>query len=423
MTTRPTLALVFASTLAGCLAAAPAGEVTLDPADEPASGAAAEPQEGAWVTGPVDLPGGRATVTYQIVNGRAILEGDIDLGDAVEVAAKAVDRAEVILGDVRWKNATIPYVIDPSTPDVQTVQTAMANWQQQSLFRFVQHTNEPDYVVFTKNTFDGNCYSAIGRTGNQQLIQLATGCDVPATMHEIGHAIGLFHEQTRNDRDAYVVVHPENLQPGSNVLAQYSHPGNGIDWFGFDFKSIMLYSSYAFSINEQPTMTKKSDGSTWARATTLSQTDLEAAALLSVPWLTTPIDLQDDASGRCVTGSSAYASNTTAYVWDCASNWLNEKWYWFAVPGTSNGRLINAETGLCLAEQVANGGYVTMQLCANSNTLEDYVTHSAQTYWHVFKNPASGYCLSGTSTQNGSLMTIATCSDVPTQMLYTFQYF
>ena len=64
-------------------------------------------------------------------------------------------------------------------------------------------------------------------------------------MHELGHAIGLYHEHQRGDREDYVVYNPFCVQAGKS--------GNfdkraGLVIGPYDQNSIMHYRANAFSI-------------------------------------------------------------------------------------------------------------------------------------------------------------------------------
>ena len=54
-------------------------------------------------------------------------------------------------------------------------------------------------------------------TGSQE-ISLGTGCNnTGIVMHEMMHAVGFWHEQARYDRDQYVEILWENIQPGNKT--------------------------------------------------------------------------------------------------------------------------------------------------------------------------------------------------------------
>ncbi len=60
------------------------------------------------------------------------------------------------------------------------------------------------------------CFSYIGRVeANGQTVSIGRGCDEISTVeHEILHALGFFHEQSRYDRDSYVEIEFDNIVEG-----------------------------------------------------------------------------------------------------------------------------------------------------------------------------------------------------------------
>ena len=61
-----------------------------------------------------------------------------------------------------------------------------------------------------------SCWSYVGFLGrNSQQISLASDClKIGTVMHEIIHALGFHHEQSRSDRDQHVEIFWENIQAG-----------------------------------------------------------------------------------------------------------------------------------------------------------------------------------------------------------------
>lgn len=71
--------------------------------------------------------------------------------------------------------------------------------------------------------------------------------------HELGHALGMIHEQSRSDRDAYVTINYSNIQSGF-AFAFDIIPGS-LNQGTYDFDSVMHYNTHSFSSNGQATIT------------------------------------------------------------------------------------------------------------------------------------------------------------------------
>jgi astacin len=228
-------------------------------------------------------------VIYEAVDGLAVFEGDIILGTVEEMERRVgletvidvnsgIAFGVVISGDqYRWPNALMPYVVDSGLPNKQRVTDAIAHWEANTNLRFVQRTSAnaaqfPNYVRVFKG--DG-CWSYVGMRGGQQDLSLADGCGFGATVHEFGHAWGLWHEQSREDRDSFVTIMWQNIQAGKEHNFN-QHISDGDDVGAYDYGSIMHYGMYAFSKNGQPTIVPKQAGVTIGQRNGLSAGDIAA---------------------------------------------------------------------------------------------------------------------------------------------------
>jgi len=188
-----------------------------------------------------------------------LFEGDIEL-DPDQLAAVEEQNAKGInnvYGSIRsrhWKtngrNDVIKYYIDPQISGATAaINLAIADYHKYTCLRFSKQSSKPSgpHIFFTTGS---GCSSPVGKSSYGNSIRLARGCWRKGTiMHEIGHSIGFYHEQSRPDRDQHVEILWNNIK-SANKHNFNKYKTDRIDSLGtaYDYDSMMHYGSTFFAL-------------------------------------------------------------------------------------------------------------------------------------------------------------------------------
>eukprot|EP01063_Lacrimia_lanifica_P031754 TRINITY_DN52_c0_g2_i1.p1 TRINITY_DN52_c0_g2~~TRINITY_DN52_c0_g2_i1.p1 ORF type:complete len:834 (+),score=193.61 TRINITY_DN52_c0_g2_i1:54-2555(+) len=209
-------------------------------------------------------PGGALALLLLALSGAARAE-DYTVYDDVQVPLSRHYRGQGAGGDVAqenlWPQGRVNYFVDTEgeralgEAEVQWIADAVSHWEANTCIRFThceaEDTCPKPYMRFQSH--ETACNSPVGVAhwnGGVNLINLGDFCGVGTTIHEIGHSLGLLHEQARVDRDQYIAVDSNEVRSG--MMHNFRKGGRALGPYNFD--SVMHYSNTAFQVGDKPTI-------------------------------------------------------------------------------------------------------------------------------------------------------------------------
>ncbi|KAG7315296.1 hypothetical protein KOW79_021384 [Hemibagrus wyckioides] len=205
--------------------------------------------------------------------GLIITHGDIAVYPGLQNADPCTSRR------CKWPSGedgkiNVPFLISRqyAFSERRVIERALDSFKNSTCVQFVPRTNQEDFIHILS---DQGCYSSVGRRGGRQVLSIQRdGCVFHHIIqHELLHALGFHHEQTRSDRDDHVRILLENVIPGQEHNFDKVNTNNLNT--PYDYNSVMHYSRFAFSRNRQPTILPIPDNDVpIGRATEMSRNDI-----------------------------------------------------------------------------------------------------------------------------------------------------
>lgn len=173
-----------------------------------------------------------------------LIEGDIIIcGDAVARGTYASNF---------WTNGIVPYEFDANVDATNRQRTidAVAEWSGAADISFEAYdlaVHGWNHIRVRDSTFDEEPTNSsfVGMVGGEQILNMASWGAKFVIVHEFGHALGYWHEQSRPDRDTYVQIEWDRIITGyGHNFEKYGSAGV---YGPYDFDSLMHYGQCSFS--------------------------------------------------------------------------------------------------------------------------------------------------------------------------------
>lgn len=237
----------------------------------------------------VDCELGETAVHLEESDGDDALEGDmlVPNGEDGRRLQERILQGEKWAGEL-WKNGEIKYcyqagvnadakkAFDESVKHVME-QVPCVKFKEVARKDDTSCVEYPSIILLSPDIKKCNSYvGCIGWDHKSQAVNLGKGCEAMGTSaHELGHAMGMTHEQSRADREGSIVIHYDHIKTGKDK--NFRKRDDAFVGTPYDILSLMHYGAHSFSTDGHRTIetTNQEFANFIGQRVGLSQLDVE----------------------------------------------------------------------------------------------------------------------------------------------------
>jgi hypothetical protein len=182
--------------------------------------------------------------------GYVLIEGDIQIRLDQFLWLQAGGGGDATFGGTGWPGGVVPFEFNANVTAAHRSEmlSCMAQISARAAVTFRARQGGDLFWLHIQESTGNN--SAVGMVAPGQTVNIASWGSPFVIIHELYHALGFWHEQSRPDRNAYVIINNGNIQGGAEFNF-FLNPVAGT-YGPYDFDSIMHYDQCAFSIGCPP---------------------------------------------------------------------------------------------------------------------------------------------------------------------------
>ena len=139
--------------------------------------------------------------------------------------------------NVPWPGGIVPYEFTNTltTAQQQTYLDGLREWELAANVKFVPHTNQTRWVLFTYNT---NFLDFVA-TGYSPQVVTVSSLSRAQVCHEMGHSFGFTHENIRPDQTNFLGMLTNNISGESTNIFWFTIDPASVTNGNYDFESVM----------------------------------------------------------------------------------------------------------------------------------------------------------------------------------------